>query len=109
MIKYFVTPSGTYIGGFDGGEPPTGAIETPCAPIDARQIWDFGANAWGPTPPDPTKRMSDIDARLLALDLEAIRPLRAIEAGAATQYDRDKLAALDAEADTLRSERAGLL
>lgn len=48
MTKYFVDSNGTYIGGFDGAEPPNGSIEVPSAPEDARQVWNNGA--WGPIP-----------------------------------------------------------
>lgn len=44
MTKYFVTPHGEYIGGFDGAEPPGNSIEVPSAPSDARQIWT--GNNW---------------------------------------------------------------
>ncbi|MER8641006.1 hypothetical protein [Mesorhizobium sp. M1252] len=40
MTKYFVDDTGAYLGGFDGAEPPEGALEVPSAPADARQIWD---------------------------------------------------------------------
>lgn len=41
--------------------------------------------------------------RLAEIDLESNRPIRAILAGTATQEDRDKLAALEAEAIQLRA------
>lgn len=40
MTKYYVDAEGSYIGGFDGAEPPAGAIEVPDAPGHAAQIWD---------------------------------------------------------------------
>jgi len=46
--KFFVDAAGTYLGGFDGAEPPPGAIEVPFPPEDARQKW-LG-NEWGPLP-----------------------------------------------------------
>lgn len=46
--QYFVDAKGKYIGGFDGVEPPEGAIEVPTAPEDARQTWSSGA--WGAPP-----------------------------------------------------------
>jgi len=55
------------------------------------------------------QRIGEIDARLKEIDVESVRPLRAINAGTDTQFDRDKLADLDAEAETLRTERAGLV
>ncbi len=46
--------------------------------------------------------------RLQAIDTESTRPLRAVQSGAATQADTDKLAALEAEASALRLELAAL-
>lgn len=53
-------------------------------------------------------RISEIDARLAQIDLESIRPARAVNVGTAGTFDRDKLAALENEAGALRVERAGL-
>ena len=53
-------------------------------------------------------RHREILARLDAIDAESTRPLRAVLAGAATQADTDKLAALDTEAAALRAELAAL-
>jgi len=38
--KFFVDDAGNYIGGFDGAEPPAGAIEVAPPPDDARQKWN---------------------------------------------------------------------
>ncbi|MES0049241.1 hypothetical protein [Mesorhizobium sp. M0053] len=46
--KYFVDSNGRYLGGFDGADPPFGAIEVPEAPEDARQVWD--RSAWSAPP-----------------------------------------------------------
>jgi hypothetical protein len=40
MTQYFVDQQGRYLGGFDGAEPPEGAIEVPYPPVDARMVWD---------------------------------------------------------------------
>jgi hypothetical protein len=67
-----------------------------------------------PTPPPPTPeelavvRRMEILARLAEIDAASVRPLRAIAQGEAVQADRDRLAELDAEAATLRTELAGL-
>lgn len=53
-----------------------------------------------------TDRKAEIFTRLAAIDAEAIRPLRAIAADAATGIDRGKIAALEAEAAELRRELA---
>ena len=55
-----------------------------------------------------SQRIGEIGERLKEIDVESVRPLRAINAGTDTQFDRDKLADLDAEAETLRTERARL-
>ena len=44
MTTWVVTEDGLYLGGFDGAEPPKGAIEVPEPPVDARQTWD--GRAW---------------------------------------------------------------
>lgn len=54
------------------------------------------------------KRIAEIKTRLKEIDLESIRPLRAIAAGSAVQADTDKINALDAERGTLATELDGL-
>lgn len=49
-------------------------------------------------------RIVAIQTRLAELDFASVRPLRAIAQGEAIQEDRDKLTALDAEAEALRAE-----
>jgi hypothetical protein len=53
-------------------------------------------------------RRSEIIGELSGIDRDSIRPLRAIADGSATDYDRNKLAELDARAVELRAELAGL-
>jgi hypothetical protein len=53
-------------------------------------------------------RLSEITARLAQIDIDAIRPLRAVAAGTASPHDTDKLAVLETEAAALRAERAAL-
>jgi hypothetical protein len=71
-------------------------------------------DGWSDTPPPPTpeelaeRRRAEILARLAEIDAASVRPLRAIAQGEGTDFDRDKLAALDAEAVELRAEFAGL-
>lgn len=63
-----------------------------------------------PTPEQlKQQRISEIHARLAQIDSESVRPLRAINAGTQTQFDTDRLAELDAEAETLRQELAELV
>lgn len=42
MTKYYVDDEGNYIGGFDGAEPPAGAIEVPHPPEHASNVWNDG-------------------------------------------------------------------
>ena len=58
--------------------------------------------------PNNDLRIGEISARLAQIDVESVRPLRAIAAGAATDYDREKIARLDDEAAKLRAELATL-
>jgi hypothetical protein len=61
-----------------------------------------------PPPPTPeeleARRKADIIGRLAEMDTLSIRPLRAIADNTATDFDREKLAALEAEAAELRAE-----
>ena len=54
-------------------------------------------------------RIAAIKLRLREIGLESIRPLRAKAAGTATAEDEAKYAALEAEAESLRAELAGLV
>ncbi|GHV57101.1 hypothetical protein FACS189460_3070 [Deltaproteobacteria bacterium] len=49
-------------------------------------------------------RRAEIQAELAAIDLASVRPLRAITEGTATDYDRNRLAELEARAAQLRAE-----
>lgn len=44
MTKFYVNVQGKYLGGFDGAEPPAGAIEVAEAPTDGRHVWN--GTAW---------------------------------------------------------------
>lgn len=59
--KFFVDVDGNYLGGFDGAEPPAGAIEVPVPPSDAREIWD--GLAWLPLPVSLEPVPSEISRR----------------------------------------------
>lgn len=56
----------------------------------------------------PVPRKAEIINRLDRIDVESVRPLRAIAEGTAIQADRDKLTSLEAEAASLRAELATL-
>ena len=53
-------------------------------------------------------RAAEIKRRLKAIDTERIRPLAAIATDKAIAYDREKLVALESEAQALREELAAL-
>lgn len=84
-------------------------------PPEGKQLGSVnGRPAWVDIPPLSEgelakQRITEIDAELARLDTEAIRPLRAIQAGTDSQYDRDKLADLELQAAALRTEREGLI
>lgn len=69
--------------------------------------WDGSAWIVDQTLAD-AERALEIHARLAQIDSESVRPLRAINAGTQTQFDTDRLAELDAEAEQLRQELASL-
>lgn len=49
-------------------------------------------------------RVAEIKRRLKSIDTERIRPLAAIATNKATEYDTQKLNALESEAEALRAE-----
>ena len=55
------------------------------------------------------KRVAEIKQRLLEIDTESIRPLRATVVGSASEYDTQKLATLEQEAMALRTEMKSLI
>ena len=63
-----------------------------------------------PLTPEEQKqvRTVEIKSRLLEIDLESVRPLRARAYGTSTPEDDAKLAALEQEAEELREELAGV-
>lgn len=54
------------------------------------------------------QRIDEIKQQLTELDAQAVRPLRAIAAGTATDADTDKLREIEAKAAGLRAELAAL-
>ena len=50
------------------------------------------------------RRIAQLKAQLNGYDLQSIRPLRAKEAGVATQEDLDKLAELEEQAELVREQ-----
>jgi hypothetical protein len=87
---------------------PNGYIEMQ----GARPAPDYVAQpdgTWARPESTAEPRLSEIAARLTEIDLASVRPLRAIAQGTVTDFDRAKLAALEAEAEELRAERAALM
>lgn len=69
MTQFYVDAQGRYLGGFDGAEPPAGAIEVAHAPANASDIWTSGA--WQAF----QKSVADVKAELIAridADVDAI-------------------------------------
>lgn len=69
--------------------------------------------AWGKTEEEKSAEAKQaqreaIIAQLAKLDLEAIRPIRAKEAGTATQEDLDRLAEIEQQAAQIRAELQNL-
>ena len=102
----------------------TGEIERRGAPNEALDLAGYATHvaplytAWEaareaadapPPPQDPVAaRRADILRELDAIDMQSVRPLRAKLAGTATAEDEARLASLEAQAQTLRTELAGL-
>ena len=64
--------------------------------------------------PDPQiieneRRVQEIKQRLAEIDTESIRPLRATVDGSASEFDTQKLATLETEAQALRTEMKSLI
>lgn len=54
--RFFVNPQGAFLGSYDGPDETmpsefVGMEETPSAPNDARQVWDFVNEVWLPVEP----------------------------------------------------------
>ncbi len=101
---------------------PGGTVDAPAptVPQGQRAKWtgkafaleDIPAPEPEPQPPEPT-RADVIRMRLNAIDMESIRPARAVAAAMASgqpapAFDAAKLASLEAEAQALRQELASL-
>lgn len=64
MTRHFISPSGKYIGGYSGVEPPLAAVEVPGAPEHAGSVFVDGV--W--VPPSPIKNQVEAERdRRLAL------------------------------------------
>lgn len=54
------------------------------------------------------KRSAEIMTRLDAIDIESSRPMRAVMSGNGSEFDIEKIGALEAEAKALRQELSQL-
>lgn len=55
------------------------------------------------------QKISKLKQQLSALDLQAVRPLRAIAAGTATDEDKSRLAEIEIEVEKLRTQLSDLI
>ena len=93
-----------------GWYSPEGVNVVPEAPpTDEPGKWKYLDGGWKEYTAEDAKqvRAIEIKSRLLEIDLESVRPLRAKAYGTATPEDDAKLAALEQEAEALRAELAG--
>lgn len=82
--------------------------------IEVEERWAFQAGVFSPPAPPQSTRADEIKARLVAIDAERIRPVSevvmALSTGASvSDFARDKLIALEIEANDLRAELADLV
>lgn len=77
-------------------------------PAEVRENWVYDGVVFAPPLTDAARAIARIDARLAEIDAASLRPLRAIQAETATEADRVRLAALEADAAKLRADRDAL-
>lgn len=99
--KYYIDIEGHYLGGFDGAEPPEGAIEVENAPDDARDVWD--GLKWIKPPETPEQivarleRALDtyIDSQAQSYRYESIRTMVTYIGDPNAQFNAEGVAALE--------------
>ena len=109
MIIY---SDGTWEVGADESVIPSGATVLSDDSPAAQKIREYdrvklitSENSFEEVEVSPIKsEQAEIFAKLEELDLQAVRPLRAIVAGTATETDRQKLSEIEAEVKKLRKE-----
>ena len=76
--------------------------------MDVEQAYNgvWYVKGFAPAKPEPTKeeQLAAYKAELADLDSQAVRPLRAVAAGTASDFDREKLAQLETRAEELRQK-----
>lgn len=80
-----------------------------CPDDGLETAWDGSVWVKGYAPEEPeaekkAKRKAELIAELAQIDLESIRPTRAIQNGTATEFDTQKLAELEERAEQIRQE-----
>jgi hypothetical protein len=106
--KFFVAGDGTWLGAFDGAEPPGGATEVASAPGDARQVWQFPG--WSAAPPWSEIAPLAFIARFTAPERAAVRAAAAASADLADWLDRARFArVIDLAADETIAGMAALV
>lgn len=79
MTKFFIDRDGNYLGGYDGAEPPEGAIEVAEAPHDARQKWTGGR--WQPFVEVPDR----VSSRQFKMQLQIVGLKQQVDGWVASQ------------------------
>ena len=110
-------PDTNYLAGFDCEQPkwvvPDGSelAGKIMSTIHWEPVTDVDGNLVDITPvelPEPTaeEQIAVLKNQLFDIDMQTVRPLRAITAGTATDEDRTKLAELETQAEELRKQIA---
>lgn len=97
--KFFRDNDGNYIGGYDGAEPPVGAIEVSVAPDDARYKWDGAAWAVPPAIQEEVDK-EKIDVAALkqgATNQAKLDALWELALGNSKEFDRVKAIIADSQ------------
>lgn len=97
--QFYVDDTGKFLGGFDGAEPPAGAIEVPTIPPHGNDTWDFDNQSWISTGPTPAEQILTLEAQqtprrirdALLGNQESIDFLQDIEDQIAALRDREML------------------
>ncbi len=58
MTKYFIDEAGSYIGGFDGTDPPPGSIEIAAPPPHGWMVRNMESGVWSM----PAEKQAALDA-----------------------------------------------
>lgn len=97
MTKYYRAGDGSYVGGFDGADPPAGSVEIPEPP-------EHGADRWinGVWVADKARLNAAMHDQIAVVEKSQGRALREAAIGTAGAVDR--LKAIDAQIAALRAQ-----